>query len=101
MLGARDLAAYVIGNYKQPAPQTRPIDDINCLKCHADVIQRQDFNNHFHVFLARWQAADPAAKTCVSCHQGHVTNGEANIAFLNRVTTTQVCQTCHNFASRS
>ncbi len=94
-LGAKDLLAWVSGHARQPAMNTRPIDDANCLKCHQDVIQRRDFNNHFHIFLSRWQAMDQNAATCVSCHQSHNTNGEAQLAFLNRIDTTQVCQSCH------
>ncbi len=94
-LGARDLAAWTMGRAAQPAVSTRPIEDANCLKCHADVIARRDFNNHFHVFLAQWQARDPNAASCVSCHQAHHTDGEAQLQFLNRTTATNVCQACH------
>ncbi len=94
-LGAKDLLAWMTGHATQPAAYTRPIDDANCLKCHAVVTQQRDFNNHFHVFLARWQAMDPNAATCVSCHQGHNTNGETQLAFLNREDTVAVCQQCH------
>ena len=94
-LGAKDLIAWVTGTAKQPAVHTRPIDDANCLKCHQQVIQQRDFNNHFHVFLSRWQSVDKNAATCVSCHQSHQTNGEAQLAFLNRDHTVNVCQSCH------
>lgn len=97
-LGGRDLLAFLSRNYKQPAPLTRPISDADCYKCHADIGQRQNFNNHFHVFLPQWQAKDPNAAGCVDCHQSHTTNGQASLAFLNQSDTTQVCQRCHNFA---
>ena len=32
----------------QPAAMEEPYPDANCLKCHAAVTQKQDFNNHFH-----------------------------------------------------
>jgi nitrate/TMAO reductase-like tetraheme cytochrome c subunit len=98
MLGARDLMAFVSGHYAQPAPVTRPIGDGNCLKCHANISQGQDFNNHFHTFLPQWQARDPNAATCVTCHQGHATDGQASIAYLNQSSTERVCQRCHSFA---
>ncbi len=94
-LGAKDLLAWVSGHAAQPAVVTRPIDDANCLKCHAQVTEQRNFNNHFHVFLSRWQALDPNAATCVSCHQSHNTQGETQLAFLNRNDTVQVCQSCH------
>jgi hypothetical protein len=94
-LGVKDLVAWTTGNAKQPAVHTRPIDDANCLKCHQQITQQRDFNNHFHVFLSRWQARDTNAATCVTCHQSHQTNGEAQLAFLNRDHTVGVCQSCH------
>jgi predicted CXXCH cytochrome family protein len=99
-LGTRDLLAFLSRNYKQPAPLTRPIGDTNCYKCHANISQSQNFNNHFHVFLPQWQARDPNAAGCVDCHQSHNTSGQASLAFLNQSDTTQVCQRCHNFAGR-
>ena len=95
MLGAKDLVAWTLGHATQPAVHTHPIEDANCLKCHANVTTQQDFNNHFHVFLSRWQARDPNAATCVSCHQSHHTDGEEQLKFLNRDATVQVCQACH------
>jgi predicted CXXCH cytochrome family protein len=95
MLGAQDLVAWTTGHATQPAVHTRPIEDANCLKCHADVTAQRDFNNHFHVFLSRWQARDPNAATCVSCHQAHHTDGEQQLKFLNRENTVNVCQSCH------
>lgn len=96
LMGARNASAWLTHTAVQPAPVTVPISDVNCLKCHQEVTaQRPDENNHFHVFLGRWQAVDPNAASCVSCHSGHATNGEAQIAFLNRAQTTQVCQACH------
>jgi hypothetical protein len=94
-LGAKDLLAWVSGHARQPAVYTRPVGDANCLKCHQQVTQRRDFNNHFHAFLSRWQAMDNNAATCVSCHQSHHTDGEAQLAFLNREHTVSVCQSCH------
>ncbi|MBI3244723.1 MAG: cytochrome c3 family protein [Chloroflexi bacterium] len=98
MVGAGDLAAFTSGQYHKPAIVTVPISDANCIKCHADVTQTRDFNRHFHAFLPRWQALDPQAATCVSCHQAHTTTGQAQLVFLERVTTTAVCQQCHAFS---
>jgi hypothetical protein len=98
MLGAKDLMAFVSNHYPQPAPLTRSITDGNCLKCHGDIAQRQNFNNHFHIFLAKWQSLDPKAATCVDCHQSHSTDGDVSIGFLNKEHTVPVCESCHNFA---
>jgi nitrate/TMAO reductase-like tetraheme cytochrome c subunit len=96
--GATDLVSYFSGHYPQPAALEEPYPDANCLKCHADVTQKQDFNNHFHVFLSRWQAIDKNAATCVSCHLSHDTSGNIETVFLNEQTTVVVCQKCHSVA---
>jgi hypothetical protein len=99
MAGASDLVSFYFENYPQPAVQDKPIRDSFCLKCHAKVEQDQTFDNHFHAFLPKWEAADPAhAAACVSCHLGHDTKGDATVAFLNRDHTIAVCQKCHQFA---
>jgi len=98
MAGSTDLINFFSGHYPQPAALEEPYPDANCLKCHADIFQKQEFNNHFHVFLPRWQAVDKNAATCVSCHLSHDITGDVKIGFLNEQTTTAVCQKCHSFA---
>ena len=100
MMGARNALAWFTKTAKQPAPLTFPIGDGNCLKCHSAVLNRADFNNHFHEFLPRWQAADPSAASCVDCHASHATNGDPALGFLNQAQTEQVCQRCHNALGR-
>jgi predicted CXXCH cytochrome family protein len=96
LLGARNAAALYTHTAQQPATLTVPIRDNNCLKCHQNTVSGQpDFNNHFHLFLSRWQAADPNAAGCVTCHASHSTDVEAGIDYLNRTNTEQVCQSCH------
>jgi predicted CXXCH cytochrome family protein len=96
LLGARNAAALITHTARQPAPLTVPIRDANCLKCHQEAVSGQpDFNNHFHLFLPRWKAADPNAASCVTCHTSHATDGEAQIGYLNRAKTEAVCQRCH------
>jgi predicted CXXCH cytochrome family protein len=98
MAGASDLVSYFFEDYPQPAIQDKPINDGNCYKCHADIAQKQEMNNHFHVFLRKWQAADKSAATCVSCHNGHNTNGDLSIKYLNEKDTALICQKCHAVA---
>lgn len=95
-VGAGDLLAWVSGRAKQPAPLTVPIADANCMKCHPDTEQTQDFNLHFHRFLPRWQAMDPKAATCVSCHSAHTTDGRTDLQYLTVSRTQAVCNACHN-----
>jgi hypothetical protein len=96
-VAAPDTFAFYSGHYRKPATLTVPLGDEHCLKCHPDIADQQDFNNHFHVFLSRWKAAAPNdAATCVECHQGHNDRGQANIAYLDEQHTVAVCQRCHN-----
>lgn len=96
MAGSTDLISYFSGHYPQPAALEEPYPDANCLKCHADLASKQDFKNHFHVFLAQWQSLDPKnAGSCVDCHASHDTTNDANLMFLNKVKTERTCQKCH------
>ena len=97
-LGARDLAAFVTHTDKQPAALTVPVSDATCLKCHADTPTTQNFQRHFHAFLAKWQAIDPKAATCVSCHGGHATDGDPKLGYLQQERMQQVCASCHKAA---
>ncbi len=94
-LGTRDALKWFSGTAIQPAPLTEPIGDANCLVCHAKVITSRAFNNHFHVFLARWQKIDTHAATCASCHSSHTIDGDPTIGFLREQRTVEQCQACH------
>ena len=98
LLGATDLAKFVTGQAQQPAPLLQPIPDANCIKCHGEVAQARNFNEHFHAFLSKWQAMDASAGTCVSCHSAHTTDGSVAIGFLEKERTLTVCQHCHTVA---
>jgi len=98
MAGSTDLISYFSGHYPQPAALEEPYPDANCLKCHADLTSKEDFNNHFHYFLSQWQSMDPHAAGCVDCHASHVANNAADIMFLDQVKTQQICQNCHSVA---
>jgi hypothetical protein len=96
LLGARNAALWYSGKAVQPAKLTAPIGDDNCLKCHQRVTVQKDRSNHFHYFLSRWQAADPNAATCVTCHPGHSTDGDTQQRYMNVPRVEQTCQACHN-----
>jgi hypothetical protein len=94
-LGVRDALRWVSGTAAQPAVQTVPIADANCLKCHADTSASTDFDNHAHHYLAKWQAMDAKAGACVSCHSSHTADGNAGIGFLQQQRTQAQCDLCH------
>lgn len=94
-LGARDGLAWLTGRARQPARQTVPIPDANCLKCHSDTMTAQRFDRHYHSFLPRWQLSDPQAGGCVNCHAAHPLDGRAELRFLQQQRTQAVCNDCH------
>jgi len=94
-LGAHNALAWYTHTALQPAVVTRPIGDDSCLKCHPGVTDSRRGDNHFHYFLPRWQAVDPHAATCVSCHNGHSTAGSAQTGYQDPGTTGSVCESCH------
>jgi len=96
LLGAHNALLWYSGTAVQPAKLTSPIKDENCLKCHQQVPQTQDFNTHFHYYLSRWQASDPNAATCVSCHSSHDMDVNTGQKYLNVTKVENVCQSCHN-----
>lgn len=93
--GAQNMALFVSGHYASPAVLKNGIPDANCLKCHAEVTVENSPANHFHFYLARWQASDPTAAGCTTCHQAHQTGGQPANDFLQQVVTDGVCQECH------
>jgi NapC/NirT cytochrome c family, N-terminal region. len=93
--GAMNALKFVTHTMVQPATLNNPISDDNCLKCHAEVPLETDFNTHFHIYLAQWQATSATAGTCVSCHTAHTTDGDAQIGFVSQTRAEQVCQDCH------
>lgn len=92
--GAQDALAYYSGNYHSPAVTTSPLGDGSCTKCHADSMSQRNFNNHFHVFLARWQSLDQNAAHCVDCHTGHKAATPAQ-QYLETTAVRAVCNQCH------
>jgi hypothetical protein len=95
LLGAHNALLFITKTAVQPAKLTKPIGDENCLKCHQTTIAQAGSEQHFHAFLARWQAADPNAATCVSCHTGHNTDGTTDTLFMNVQNLQTECQACH------
>jgi hypothetical protein len=121
LLGARNALKFYTSTAVQPAVLLYPIGDANCLKCHATVTQRgyvtqtqmtapagggereggeRGGTGHWHQNLARWQAADPAAGKCVTCHPGHDPSGDVQNGSLNAATVQAVCDACHRVLRR-
>ena len=96
MGGALNAFHYFTRTAVQPDRLYGPFSDDGCLKCHADAVNQQPTsNNHFHVFLARWQAADPNAGRCTSCHSAHTTDSAADNLFMNDAAVQDMCGACH------
>ncbi len=97
--GSQDLMAYYSGHYHAPAITTNQIQDVSCTKCHRDMTAAVDFNNHFHRFLPQWQAIDPNAARCVTCHTSHPAT-DATQGYRAEATVRPVCDACHAAAGR-
>ena len=98
-LGARNLAAFVSGQYHRPAVLLFEMGDSACLKCHAEVTQAQTSANHYHYFLAQWKRLAPeGAGACVGCHAAHPTEGDSQRGFLSAGNASLVCEQCHALA---
>ena len=115
LMGAHNALMWYTGTAQQPAVQTVPISDANCMKCHSDVVNRgftpteqivipaeqrrgreeSGQRNHWHYFLGRWQAASDTAANCTSCHGGHATDGTAESGFMVAQAVQQQCEACH------
>lgn len=115
LLGARNAFKWYTGTAVQPAVLNYPIGDQNCLKCHQDVTAQgftpkeqitlpggvtgrregEGRNNHWHEFLARWQAASSTAGSCVSCHPGHIIGATQQTGYMNSQTVQATCDACH------
>ena len=107
LLGAQNAFKFYTKTATQPAVLTMPIYDGNCLKCHQQVVaqgagqqggtrvQGEGRANHWHEFLARWQAADPKATGCTSCHNGHIIETAGQFKYQNSGQTQSVCDACH------
>ena len=99
--GAQNAFHWYTGTAVQPAKLTAPVGDDSCLKCHQNVTSQRGRDNHFHGFMARWQAADPNAGHCVDCHSGHSTTaGTAQTNFTSRQVTQPICDNCHRAIRR-
>ncbi len=93
--GTQDLLSYYSGTYHNPAITTSKLTDGSCTKCHADVVTTGDFQNHFHLLLARWQSVDPNAARCVDCHSAHP-SGNPGQQYLVVAQVQAQCEACHN-----
>jgi hypothetical protein len=100
LTGAHNAFAFYTGTAIQPGKLAGAYPDENCLKCHQKVTARtqameEGGEQHWHAFLTNWQAQDPNAATCVSCHPGHSTDVAANNNYQNIPETRAVCNACH------
>lgn len=101
--GAHDLANFIRGAYHSPAVTTNPLGDDSCVKCHSKIYDRPSGagkagTNHYHFYLLEWQAADPNAARCASCHTPHTT-ALASLRFMNQGKVGQLCEDCHTALS--
>jgi nitrate/TMAO reductase-like tetraheme cytochrome c subunit len=124
LMGARNALKWYTGTAVQPAVLTFAIGQQNCLKCHETITTRgytakqqitvpggregrggrgdddEAGGNHWHEFLARWQAKSASAGTCTSCHDGHGAGSDAQTGFMNAQNVQASCDACHRVLRR-
>ena len=95
--GALNAFHWYTGTAIQPAVLITPISDATCLSCHQAVTGERSLNNHFHGDMTKWQAADPNAGSCVSCHSGHSTASTLPASYsTDQIQDQAVCDACHS-----
>lgn len=96
VLGARNFITFVLGQNHHPAEMRVPFDDAGCAACHADLLTDAHSTNHYHFYLARWQALSPGqAGTCASCHHAHAAESQLGQTEPDAGAMDAVCQRCH------
>lgn len=110
LMGAQNAAKWYSGMAVQPAPLLYPIEDANCVKCHAEVLSEAHDpslksklfgpKGHYHTYLTRWKASDPQAANCTTCHSGHALGNKAKNTWINSVTIEVQCDACHKSLGR-
>lgn len=102
--GAHDLMMYLSGNYHRPAITTNSLGDDSCTKCHDRTLTTnrigasRAMNSHYHTYLPQWQAVDPQAAKCATCHTAHVPN-LASLMFMSQGKVSKLCDDCHTALS--
>ncbi len=106
--GAQDLAAYLSGDYRQPAETQNPLGDRVCLKCHLPVdmaagASSADLSSsHYHLaaYLGEWLAREPDRRgVCARCHLSHRQGGNASLHFTLSAVSSAACERCHQALS--
>lgn len=91
MLAARDAVRYFAGAFGEPSRMQYPLQDEDCVQCHARYAPRRD--DDFHAFEAH--NLSDFAYACVSCHRAHPVGAPADRNFLDRQVVMPVCSNCH------
>lgn len=104
--GASDLAAYLTGDFAQPAETTNPVGDPGCVKCHlqpsavadlsAPVVDISASHYHFAEYTAEWLARQPDPRgSCSVCHVGHAPEALPGQGYTVSAAATESCEACH------
>lgn len=98
-IAVHDSWSWLRGDFVAVGTRYAPVDEVNypipdhlCADCHAEVVTRPGFENHFHHLLGDPKA--PPMLRCVTCHDGHVARpGEP--FFLTKDSVAPGCDACH------
>lgn len=104
--GASDLAAYLSGEFGQPAETTHPVGDPGCVKCHAQPSAVAELSarvedissSHYHYteYTAEWRVRQPDPRgSCAVCHLGHALEALPGQGYTVNAATQASCDACH------
>ncbi len=109
LTGARDMVAFRLGRYQQPARTTRPVGNDGCTKCHNMPLtitaepgegpsrgDRPGLDGHYHAdsLEAAWRLWGGPANRCALCHPAHAA-GDAQQGYTTWSRVEQGCNACH------
>lgn len=108
--GAKDLMAYVLGEYDQPAQSQNPLGDLGCTKCHphghgdgsiplnGSLLSKSHY--HREDYLSEWRGRDPDPRgTCSVCHVAHIQSPMHDPMAIVQVVVNAACEDCHSALS--
>ncbi len=105
LIGARNTWHFVRGIETGGDPRALALSETSCWTCHADVVERPGFENHFHNLLPEYadlpqvRASPENLVRCVDCHVSHEEAPDF-LGFVKDALVLPQCERCHTVWGR-